>query len=107
MRTVQRATLHLSCEWHEYPKIVTTTVFEVHDYGRAIPRGLVVHEGEIWIVSRGGRGTEYWRLETKVSDVVARQRGSNFVKWRNYLRRIVRWPWKDEDDQEIKNAASE
>lgn len=106
MRTVQQATLHLPCKWHEYPNVITTTVFEVHDYGRAIPRGLVVHENEVWIVSRGGRGTGYWRLETKISDVVAHQRGSNFVKWRNYLRRIVRWPWKDEDTKEIKNAAN-
>lgn len=105
MRDVGDAVIHLPCQWHEYPKKVTATIFDVYDYGRAIPRGLVVHGNEVWIVSRGGRGTEYWRLETKVSDVVAYQRGSNFVKWRNYLRRIVRWPWKDEDTQEIMEMA--
>ena len=95
-------TVCLPCEAEEYPLQITTTIQEVHDYGRAIPRGLVVHEDEIWIVSRQHDG---WHLETKVEDVVAHQRGSNFVKWRNYLRRIVRWPWKDDDTQDILEGA--
>lgn len=107
VRTIEQATLHLPCKWHDYPEVVTATVFEVHDYGRAIPRGLIVHEGEVWIASRGGRGSEHWKLETKVCDVVVHQRGGNFVKWRNYLRRIVRWPWKDEDTKEILGAADD
>ena len=102
-RDIEQATLHLPCEWYEYPEIITTTVSDVHDYGRALPRGLVVHEGEIWIVSRNG---DHWKLDTKVQDLIDNPRGSNPVKWRNYLRRIVRWPWKEEDTKEIKEMAS-
>ena len=100
VREIQKATLHLPCEWHEYPKKITVTIVDVYDYGRALPRGLVVHESEVWIVSRY---QDHWRLDTKVKDVVANQHGSKFAKWRNYLRRIMRWPWKDEYTQEIKN----
>lgn len=121
MRDIKDAIIRLPCEQHEYPKEIKATVFDVYDYGRALPRGLIVLEGDIWIVSPiqewvgnctlglalGGRTLRpsSWRLETKVSDVVAYQRGSNFVKWRNYLRRIVRWPWKGEDTQEIQEKA--
>jgi len=98
MHNIEKATLHLPCEWYEYPKIAITTIFDVHNYGRALPRGLLVYGGEIWIASRNG---DHWSMEAKIKDVIAYQRGSKFLTWRNYLRRIVRWPWEEEDTQEI------
>lgn len=101
MRTIVDV-VSLPCEPEEFPLEITTTIQEVHDYGRANPRGLMVHEDEIWIVCRCHDG---WHLEMKVNDVVAHQRGGDFVKWRNYLRRIVRWPWKEDDTHEILEGA--
>ena len=77
----------------------TFAIHDIFDYGRAVTRGLLVHKDKVWIVSRRRDGC--WYLETKVEDVVEHQRGSNFVKWRNYLQRIHRWPWSAEDVQEI------
>lgn len=104
VRNIQEAIVRLPCEEHEYPTEITTTIFDVHDYGRSVPRGLVVHEGEIWIVNRGRSGR--WHLETKISEVLAHQHGGDFTKWRNYLRRIVRWPWEDEDTRELLEGKS-
>lgn len=72
---------------------------DVFDYGRAIPRGLLVYQDVIWIVCQ--RRDRHWHLETKLHEVLEHRCGSDFTKWRNYLRRIHRWPWKDEDTKEI------
>lgn len=103
---IENATLRVPCEQGEYPVDITIKIVDVFSYGRALTRGLVVHKGEIWIVSYGDHGHDFWRLETKVSDVLAHQCGMDFVTWRNYLRRIVRWPWKDEDIQEVEEMAN-
>lgn len=99
VKDVEKATLRLPCECSEFPVEVKVDIFDVHYYGRAIPRGLIVREDEIWIVALRIDG--YWHLEITIKDVLGYQRGSKFVKWRNYLRRIVRWPWNDGDTKEI------
>ncbi|MHA2279650.1 MAG: hypothetical protein ACXAC5_01985 [Promethearchaeota archaeon] len=71
------------------------TVYDAHDYGNALPRGLVVHEGEVWIVTRNAVD-DYWHLSIKVSDAK-----TGNAKYRNYLRRILRWPWSEQDTKEI------
>lgn len=110
MRDIKQATLRIPCERRSYPtrlwEEITITILDVHDYGRAIPRGLVVFEGEIWLVCRGGYNS-WWSLESKIKDIEKYQNGRNFTKWRNYLRRILRWPWKEEYTHEIKERANE
>lgn len=102
VRNVENATLWLPCTAAEHPKVLQTTIIDVYSYGRALPRGLVLYEKAIWIVCDRGN---HWELETKVTDVVAYQRGMKFVTWRNYLRRIVRWPWQESDFNEVMEMA--
>lgn len=111
MRDIKQATLRIPCERRSYPtrlwEEITITILDVHDYGRAIPRGLVVFEGEIWIVSCKGSDS-WWGLETKVKDIENKfVKHSDLVKWRNYLRRILRWPWKEEYVHEMKERAND
>ncbi len=78
---------------------VVFPIYEACYYGRSLARGLIVYQDVIWIVYK--RRDNCWYLETKLHDVLRDKRGSKFVKWRNYLQRVNKWPWTNEYSQQI------
>lgn len=70
---------------------------------RTIPRGLIWHNDQVWIVAF--RGLQ-WVLEVPVNKVVQWSRDKNYtyLKWVNYLRQIKKWPWTEAEERHFSKS---